>query len=291
VALAHANYIFFTPLGYVTYFPAMRSLSYYAVLAFFIISGMVIGRSLFMKRDGFLAYIQRRFWRIYPPLVAVFLFMLLLDAILNGMDIAKHVSPASAPLEGGFDFELRRAMVCLLTFGFRGWLASDANVALWSLAIEMRCYVAVGIAVQIFLGKTTVVRVASALLTGLVLRDIIRDPRFIEFIPCYLCFLSGVVASRFMTELPSLLPVVPTDISYSLYIVHFPIMMTTFLIFNRDGSNSLVKSIVFFFATFLAAITVSLMSAKTVERIRPKPIGLPPQFQMLFRRYRVGNGV
>jgi peptidoglycan/LPS O-acetylase OafA/YrhL len=286
VAVAHANYIFFTPLGYVAYFPTLRSLSYYAVLSFFIISGMVIGRSLFMRRDGFFAYIQRRVWRIYPPLVAIFLFMLLLDAILDWLGVVKQVAVRATPLEGGFDFDLQRAAICLLTFGFRGWLASGANGALWSLAIEMRCYVAVGVVAQVFLGKTSVARIGSGLLAVLILREIVRDPRFLEFLPCYLCFICGVGLSLFLKRLPTIVPTVPIDVSYSLYIVHFPIMMAAFLIFYQGASNSTFKSVMFFLATIFVSILISIVSANTIEKIRPKSIKLTPYFRMLFRLYR-----
>jgi peptidoglycan/LPS O-acetylase OafA/YrhL len=285
VAVAHANYIFFTPLGYVTYFPALLSLSYYAVLSFFIISGMVIGRSLFLRRDGFFAYIQRRFWRIYPPLVAVFLLMLLLNAILDRLGVVKQVAVGANPLEGGFDFDLQRAAICLLTFGFRGWLASGANGALWSLAIEMRCYVAVGVVTQVFLGKTRVASIGSALLAVLILREIVRDPRFLEFLPCYLCFTAGVGLSLFFERLPNIVPTVPIDVSYSLYIVHFPIMMAAFLIFYQGGSNSTFKSVVFFLVTIFASILISIVSANTIEKIRPKSIKPTRYFQMLLRLY------
>jgi peptidoglycan/LPS O-acetylase OafA/YrhL len=288
VAIAHANYIFFTPLGYVTYFAALRSLSYYAVLSFFVISGMVIGRSLLTRRDGFLAYIQRRIWRIYPPLVAIFLFMVLLDVTLDWLSIAKQVPVDSTPLEGGFDFDLRRAAICLLTFGFRGWLASGANGSLWSLAIEMRCYIAIGIIAQIFLGKTIMLRMGSALLAVLILREIVEDGRFLEFAPCYLCFVFGAGLSIIFDRLPTVLPTVPVDISYSLYIVHFPIMMAVFLSFHQEAPNSIFKSVLFFFATILASIVVSIVSANTIEKIRPKSVKPTEILVTLFRRYGSG---
>jgi peptidoglycan/LPS O-acetylase OafA/YrhL len=285
VAIAHANYIFLTPLGYVTIFPALRSLSYYAVLAFFVVSGMVIGRSLLIRRDGFLRYIQRRFWRIYPPLIATLLFMMLLSSMLDSLGVEKQVAVGAAPLEGGFDLDPRRVLLCLLTFGFRGWLASDANVALWSLAIEMRCYVAIGAATQILLGKTNAIRIASAIFAFWILREIARDPRLIEFAPCYFCFLSGFCLCLICKRLPSILPVVPTDISYSLYIVHFPIMMTTYLVFVQGAAGSTSKSVLLFLATIVGSILVSILSANTIEKIRPRSIDVNRYFQMWLQQF------
>jgi hypothetical protein len=53
VVVAHANYVFITPLGYTAMFPITEWMAKYAVLAFFVLSGLVIGRSLALRRDGF----------------------------------------------------------------------------------------------------------------------------------------------------------------------------------------------------------------------------------------------
>jgi peptidoglycan/LPS O-acetylase OafA/YrhL len=60
VVVAHANYVFMTPLGYTAAFPIMEWMARYAVLAFLVLSGLVIGRSLALRRDGFVPFMIRR---------------------------------------------------------------------------------------------------------------------------------------------------------------------------------------------------------------------------------------
>ena len=57
-------------------------------------------------------------------------------------------------MENSFSYDLQRVAYVLATFGFRGWLSSEANAALWSLVIEMRCYVVAGLLAQIAFART-----------------------------------------------------------------------------------------------------------------------------------------
>ena len=68
VVISHANYVFITPLGYVALYPFIQWCAWLAVLAFFVLSGLVIGRALNRSATVF-AFMVRRVGRIYPPLI------------------------------------------------------------------------------------------------------------------------------------------------------------------------------------------------------------------------------
>jgi peptidoglycan/LPS O-acetylase OafA/YrhL len=124
VVISHANYVFITPLGYVALFPFIQWCAWLAVLAFFILSGLVIGRALNRKRDGFFAFMVRRVGRIYPPLIASFVLVIALDVWLRFADISTHAPSNAGLMVHGFSYDLKRALACLATLGFRGRLDS-----------------------------------------------------------------------------------------------------------------------------------------------------------------------
>src|ERR1700720_2535241 len=73
VAVGHAIEVFAIPFGLLPSLDVFAWASEFAVLAFFAISGLVIGRSLTSsskKGDWlFLSFMKRRVRRIYPPLL------------------------------------------------------------------------------------------------------------------------------------------------------------------------------------------------------------------------------
>lgn len=268
VVVAHANYVFLTPLGYVTVFPFLRELSTVAVYAFFVLSGFVIGRALMSRRDGFLPYMLRRTARIYPPLLASIAFVAAIDCALRFFDVPAAAIPAAGPMVNGFSYDFQRSMLCLATFGFRGWLSSDANVALWSLAIEMRCYVVAGLVFQIFISKTLVWRIVSIIASLLVLRLILRDRLDAQILIAYLSFSFGILLNLLLTRIPKFLPNIKLDISYSLYIFHYPIMAGLFLVFYQPQFPSTAGAISLALLSLILATTTAWCSAKWIESLR-----------------------
>jgi peptidoglycan/LPS O-acetylase OafA/YrhL len=275
VVISHANYVFITPLGYVALFPFIQWCAWLAVLAFFVLSGLVIGRALNRKRDGFFAFMVRRVGRIYPPLIASFVLVIALDVWLRFADISTHATSNAGPMVHGFSYDLRRALACLATLGFRGRLDSDSNAALWSLAIEMRCYVAAGLFAQMIFARSIFIKVLSAAallyalmyaLNKLLLHDLLDHRTALS----YLAFGCGIALSLFVKRIPSIIPAVRVDISYSLFIFHFPIMMAVFFVFYQPEFPSIWQALYLSIFSIMVSVTLSLASALSIEKLRFK---------------------
>jgi peptidoglycan/LPS O-acetylase OafA/YrhL len=83
---------------------------------------------------------------------------------------------------------------------------------------------------------------------------------------CFVCFVAGVAMSFFPLRFPRLLPVVPVDFSYSLYILHFPIMLFVFFIACQGVPPPTPKLIGIIGIAFLSVVAVSLLSGVVFER-------------------------
>ena len=226
VVISHAYYVFITPLGYVVLAPVAEWMARYAVLCFFVISGLVIGRTLRSRGDGFAPYMIRRVGRIYPPLIANIILVVAIAHALRGAGVPAGPLADAGPMVNSFSYDLGRTALSLATFGFLGWLGSEANAALWSLVIEMRCYVVAGLLAQMILSRTYAGKAASAVALFAALAMVVTDPMLdAVFAICYAAFAFGLVLSLVVVRIPRLLPEVRVDISYSLYIVHQPVML------------------------------------------------------------------
>ncbi len=265
VAVAHAYYIFVIPV-YNVGLPIVAWAARYAVICFFVLSGLVIGRSFSRRRDTFLPFMIRRVGRIYPPLMLSILLVVALDQALHWAEIPTRALTNDGP--NLFSYDLHSIALNLATFGFRGWLSSEANVALWSLVLEMRCYVVVGLAAQIAFAKTPGGRAIGIGALIYILSLIVLDPRLDGlFLLCYAAFAFGFLLSRVVTRIPRLVPAVTVDISYSLYIFHQPIMLA--ICFAFEPSFSTVGGALFLCCAALSvAIGLSLLSAQFVEPFR-----------------------
>lgn len=193
VVVSHANYVFLTPLGYTAALPAMEWMARYAVLGFFVLSGLVIGRSLAVRRDGFVPFMIRRVGQIYPPLLVSFLLVVAVDRALHLAGISTEALPNAGPMVNSFSYDLQRAALCLATFGFRGWLSSEANAALWSLVIEMRCYVVAGLLAQVAFARTWLGKAACILALAYVLFLLADDGADSVIVISYAAFLFGLL--------------------------------------------------------------------------------------------------
>lgn len=268
VVVAHANYVFITPLGYTATFPITEWMARYAVLAFFVLSGLVIGRSLALRRDGFVPFMIRRVGRIYPPLILSFVLVVAIDHALSSADIPTRALPNAGLMVSSFSYNLRNVALSLATFGFRGWLSSEANGALWSLVIEMRCYVVAGLLAQIAfsrtpLGKTTCIG-ALVYVFGLLAHDRLDSVILLS----YAAFAFGLLLSLAVRRIPEVMPAVPVDISYSLYILHSPIMLGLYFVFYQPSFPSLSGALALSCVAISTAITLSLLCARYIEPFR-----------------------
>jgi peptidoglycan/LPS O-acetylase OafA/YrhL len=275
VVISHANFVFITPLGHVSLFPLIQWCAWLAVLAFFVLSGFVIGRALNLKRDGFFAFMVRRVGRIYPALIASFVLVIALDVWLRFADISTQAPSNAGPMVNGFTYDLRRALACLATLGFRGRLDSEANAALWSLAIEMRCYVAAGLFAQMIFARSIFIKVLSAaallyLLMYAVNKLLLYDLFDYRTALSYLAFGCGIALSLFVKRIPSIIPAVRIDISYSLFIFHFPIMLAVYFMFYQSEFPSIWQALFLSLLTIVAAVSLSLASALSIEKLRFK---------------------
>jgi len=269
VVVAHANYVFMTPLGYTATFPITEWMARYAVLAFFVLSGLVIGRSLALRRDGFVPFMLRRVGRIYPPLVLSIVLVVAIDQALRSADIPTNALPNAGLMTGRFSYDLRSIALCMATFGFRGTVASEANGPLWSLVIEMRCYVAAGLLAQIGLSRTALGKVtcigALACVLSLMAYDRHLHPIFTL---SYAAFAFGLVLSLVARQIPQVIPAVPIDVSYSLYILHMPIMLGLYFVFYQPSFPALSGALALSCAAIGSALALSLFSARFIEPFR-----------------------
>jgi len=269
VVVSHAYYVFITPLGYVVLAPVAEWMARYAVLCFFAISGLVIGRTLRSRSDGFVPYMIRRLGRIYPPLIVSIVLVVAIAHALRWAGVPAGPLADAGPMVNSFSYDLGSVALSLATFGFRGWLASEANVALWSLVLEMRCYVVAGLLARIVLSRTLAGKTVSAMALVATLAMVATDPMLDSvFAICYAAFAFGLVLSLVVGRIPRLLPEVRVDISYSLYIFHQPVMLGLVLACYQPSFPTLGIAIGLGVVATGIAATLAWLSARWIEPYR-----------------------
>jgi peptidoglycan/LPS O-acetylase OafA/YrhL len=269
VVASHAYYVFITPLGYVVLAPVAEWMARYAVLCFFVISGLVIGRTLRSRGDGFMPYMIRRVGRIYPPLIASIVLVVAIADVLSLAGVPAGPLTDAGPMVNSFSYDLGRIALSLATFGFRGWLGSEANAALWSLVIEMRCYVVAGLLARVVLARALSGKVMSGVALAVALAVLATDPMLDSvFAICYAAFAFGLVLSLVVEGIPRLLPAVRVDISYSLYIVHQPVMLGLVLACYQPSFPSPGIAIGLGMVASGIAVVLAWLSARWIEPFR-----------------------
>jgi peptidoglycan/LPS O-acetylase OafA/YrhL len=276
VAAGHAVGIFARPFGVVSdsVSDALSLASEVAVWIFFLTSGLVIGRSLASKSPNgdklFFIYMKRRFSRIYPPLVFSVVLTASMALILRSRNLDHYVGTAHDLTRDSFSYleDIGDVAKSLLTFGFRGGLTGSSNGPLWSLALEMQAYVVVGLLAQAFYSKTTWIKLACVIGAAIAIRSRGADmPNQVSLI-CFGLFALGVSLNALKPTFPKILPVIPVDFSYSLYILHFPIMLFIFFLTCQGDIPPIAKSYVLMAVSLIIAVSVSLFSGFFIERIR-----------------------
>ncbi len=234
VAVAHSIGIFGHPFGLVSddAMILFGHVAKFSVLAFFLISGLVIGRSLIKRSvlgDWMLPhFMMARFLRIYPPLLFSVALCAVLDVTLRYLGLNHYTGPATNLVRDSFSYldSWQDIKSSLLSFGFRGGLTGSSNGPLWSLTLEMQAYVFVGLAAQIIVARSVSLKVVSAVALVYALRVRGLDGLNGYHFACFGCFAAGAGLSFLPLRFPKLLPVVTLDFSYSLYILHFPIILS-----------------------------------------------------------------
>jgi peptidoglycan/LPS O-acetylase OafA/YrhL len=276
VAVGHLVGIFAYPFSVVSESTsdALALAAEVAVGVFFLTSGLVIGRSLLSKSPYgdrlFLVYMERRLSRIYPPLLFSVALTTCMALLLRLVDLDHYVGSAHNLTRESFSYlenigDIEKA---LLTFGFRGGLTGSSNGPLWSLALEMQAYVVVGLLAQARYSTKIWIKIVCAIGVAIAIRARGTDmPNQLSLI-CFGLFALGVLLNLFKPTFPKILPVIPVDFSYSLYILHFPIMLFIFFLTCQGGFPPVAKVYGLMFASLIIAVTVSIFSGLVVERYR-----------------------
>lgn len=320
VMLAHC-YIIFISKRYPDIYPIAGSLAQSSVMVFFVLSGFLIGLSIKSNLNrnkgtfNIAQYATARFFRIYPPL----LFSLALTACLSLLSIYVFSMPDGKPLSAwarmpGYSLNFIPTQY-FSTLTFSNYLLNQgvsSNGSLWSLPIEVWCYVIAGMmffrniwikAIAIFLflilqdmhikfrlfSLVWALSFAVALAMPFIERHkhtslicilislvmaIFAKNNFVEFYTTK----TGLYFNTFigLTFLFALIPLLKHDIkinifktharySYSLYLIHFPLMIFVIALMLRYNiSNTYYDVVVFFLMPFMC-IWVSRMSAHFFE--------------------------
>jgi peptidoglycan/LPS O-acetylase OafA/YrhL len=172
VALAHAYGIFIGPhLGGDGFMAKLLGqAAHQSVMVFFIISGLLITLSIknnIEKNSGefdLIKYLSSRFTRIYPPLCFQIVISLFFYLTINLFELPGHST--LAPFDIG-QFKPSRETFLITAWDVRNVFLMNngmlnANGPLWSLYIEWRIYIFIGIAAIVFTSRSVAIRVSSA---------------------------------------------------------------------------------------------------------------------------------
>lgn len=244
----------------------------YAVYAFFFMSGYLITLSIRnnVRRDGRfdgLEYASSRIARIYPPLIGAIIIVVGVGFIIKTLDLA----PIDLPGRPAYAFDIAEIWTCLS-------LRSGLGVTdgpLWSLYIEGQIYIiAGGVAMIGWSRKLLPVLIgAAAVLIGLKLH---KNEWFLFYGALWL---AGAVAS--FIQIPSVTRAPPRwmtaagGFSYSLYVIHFPLLLLAWSIVQTTGMA--VTNIISMLVSAAAILPISYAFSLALER--------PAYFKNAFRRY------
>jgi peptidoglycan/LPS O-acetylase OafA/YrhL len=263
--------VFAIPFGLLPTLDIFAWSSEFAVLAFFAISGLVIGRSLITSSRNadwlFLRFMRRRFRRIYPPLLFSVALTASMALLLRKFELDHYNGAAHEPARTDFSYlqNWYEIVKSLATFGFRGDLSASSNGPLWSLALEMQAYVVAGLVAQALVARSKWITAASVIAIPIMVRARGAQSQDLYHFACFGCFAFGIAVSFFPVRFPRFLPVVSIDFSYSLYILHFPIMLFIFFVVCQGAAPSTTRLVSLMALSLVASVAVSIASALVFE--------------------------
>lgn len=320
VMLAHC-YIIFISKRYPDIYPIAGALAQSSVMFFFVLSGFLIGLSVknnLNRNKGTFSikeYADARFFRIYPPLI----FSLVLAAFLSLLSIYVFNMPDGKPLSAwarmpGYSLDFIPTQY-FSTLTFSNYLLNQgvsSNGSLWSLPIEVWCYVVAG---MMFV-RNIWVKVISVCLF-LILQDMHIKFRLFSLVwalsfamafampiiakiknTSFICILISLTMAFFaknnlvefyttktglyfntfigLSFLFLLIPLLKHDLkinifkaharySYSLYLIHFPLMIFAIALLMRYDISNPNYDIIAFILVPLVCIWVSKKTALLFE--------------------------
>ncbi|MCK6745153.1 acyltransferase [Enterobacter cloacae] len=320
VMLAHC-YIIFISNRYPDIYPIAGSFAQSSVMVFFVLSGFLIGLSVknnLNRNKGTFCikeYADARFFRIYPPLI----FSLVLTAFLSLLSIYIFNMPDGKPLSAwarmpGYSLNFIPTQY-FSTLTFSNYLLNQgvsSNGSLWSLPIEVWCYVVAGL---MFVRNIWIKTLSVCLF--LVLQDMHIKFRLFSLVwalsfvvafampvilkikyTSFICILISITMASFaknnfiefyttktglyfntfigLSFLFLLIPLLKHDIkinifkaharySYSLYLIHFPLMIFAIAILMRYDISNPNHDVIAFILLPLVCIWVSKKSALLFE--------------------------
>lgn len=142
------------------------ALSGLAVHAFFVISGYLVTKSALTRRSP-LQFAAARVLRIYPALlVHVLIVALFIGPLITGIPVAQYFLDARFS-----EFVANNALMWNATYELPGVfeerLSKAVNASLWTLPVEIRCYLAIGFLLAAGLLRSWTVAALLVVLGGL----------------------------------------------------------------------------------------------------------------------------
>ena len=129
----------------------------------------------------------------------------------------------------------------------------------------MQAYVVAGLVAQAISARSKWIRAASVIAVPVMLRARGAQLPDLYHFACFGCFAFGIAMSFFPIRFPRLVPVVSIDFSYSLYILHFPIILFIFFICCQGEAPSNSRLIWLMAISLSASVLISIGSAMVFE--------------------------
>ena len=264
VLLDHSFYVLVSRQGPIVL--ALGVGAEYAVYLFFFMSGFLIALSIrnnILKAGRFnlLGYAIARASRIYPPLIGAILIIVICGMIIR----VGGLPDLHLPDREQFTFNNSEIFNSLtMRSGLLG-----VNGSLWSLYIEGQIYIVIGGISAIIFSRHIIPVIAGILAAYVGYRLAAHTPYFAFYAAIWL---AGAAASFLpLIKIFDALPKPPEwltatgDFSYSLYVIHFPLLLLS-LSFQNIFSLSDTTKTLWWIATTPFVLLISYFFSRLFER-------------------------
>lgn len=195
------------PTELLAFFPALGGVAVLGVTIFFIISGYLVTQS-WVRQPDWTAFLRKRFLRVYPGYAACLLFSICLGAALTVVPLPQYFQA-----DGAWSYLLNNLLLknqlALPGVFESNPVKSAVNGSLWTIPVEVTCYLAV-LAMGLVGGLSRprvavpVLCVALGLAIGLGQHaNLFQATVFSEALPgYYAAFIFGALGFQFRNKLP-----------------------------------------------------------------------------------------